>query len=141
MTTKPTLYIDPVGTLLIDGEHPNHFLEATVSPYAAPFMAWATKHFNVRWLTEQGPARMFHLAECLGLPGHTVPYASFVDAKSDGIRNPHTSFWVDTHLTPTDVSWIQQHGVADRFLSVAGDAGITEGHKEWLADKIKTKRR
>lgn len=138
---KPYLFIDPVGTMLVDSEHPDHFLEAGIAPYAGSFLAWATKHFNVRWLTMAPPSHTFRLAEQLGVPGHAVPYASFGELKSDAIKDAHSSFWMDTHLTPMDVSWLHKHGVADRFLAVHTPEGVTEGHKEWLAGKINVKRR
>jgi len=130
---KPTLYINPDGTLLVDGPHPDHFLEASIASNARQFMTWATTHFDVRWLTERPAAHTFHLAERLGLPGHEVPYASFSDAKSSAIQPNSRFFWIDTRLTPTDVAWLTQHGVADRFMSVMNPAGITDEHQDVLA--------
>lgn len=138
---KPLLYLNPVGTLLVEGDKVEPFLETSIAPYASTFMAWATKHFNVRWLTDIPPAHAFHLAEKLGLPGHEVPYVSFREAKSDGIEHGRHFFWADTHLTPSDVNWLTQYGKMDHFLAVNGTAGVTESHKTWLANKLNGKRK
>ena len=138
---KPFLYLEPEGTLLLESDHPDHFLDAGIVPYAKPFLAWATKHFQVRWLTDRPPAHVFHLAEALNIPGHEIPFASFTDSKADAIKPNSNFYWVDSRLTPMDISWLAQHGKTDRLLAVSNPAGITEGHKEWLEDKLAGKRR
>jgi len=138
---KPTLFLNPEGTLLVDGEHPDHYLEARVAPFAGDFLAWATKHFHVRWLTDLAPNKAFYLAEKLGRAGHEIPYCSFSEARSSAIEPRNEFFWVDTHLTPMDVSWLAQHGKADRFLAVNPVVGVTDAHKSWLSDKLNSKRK
>ena len=138
---KPILYIDPEGTLLIGGEHPDRFLEAVVAPGASSFMAWATKNFSVRWLTDRAPAHTFRLAEHLGLKGHEVPYTSVPDSKAHAIDPRSNFYWVDTHFSPMDIGWLTQHGNLDRVVVVNTPQGIGETHRTQLADKIKAKRR
>ncbi len=135
---KPLLYLNPEGTLLLSGD-PNDAdpqLGANINPYASTFLAWATKHFHVRWLSDIPPAHAFLLANQLGVPGHEIPYTSFAENKASAIK-PHSDFyWCDSFLTPMDLAWLTQHGKTDRLLPVGTASGITETHKDWLASKL-----
>jgi len=138
---KPTLFIEPEGTLLVNGENPDGFLDASIAPYARTFMQWATKHFQVRWLTDRAPSHAFHLAEKLGIPGHEIPFASHHDTKADAISPNSNFYWIDSRLSPMDISWLAQHGNAEKVLGVLDPDGVSVNHQKWLADKINQKRK
>ena len=137
---KPILYIDPDGTLLLEGDKPDLFLHSEINPYAAPFMKWATEHFEVRWLTERPPAHVFHLAERLGIPGHKVPYTGFAESKSSAVGAFDNFYWLDSNLTPMDVDWLTRHSKTDRVIAIHSPDGVSPAHKEWLSAKVTGKK-
>ncbi|MGL5247892.1 MAG: hypothetical protein ACRC8U_06825 [Brooklawnia sp.] len=130
--TKPTLFIGIDGPALIHGQDPEPLLRAEIAPYVKPFVHWARQHFDVRWVTDRSPRDAFHLNEKLGLPADAIP-AHVFDVSKVEVLEPHAkAYWIDAELIPHEVTWLAQHGHADRFLVVDPEKGITPEHKDKL---------
>lgn len=131
---KPKLFIAVEGPILVPSDLHNRdpYLGAAVATYAKPFLHWATQHFDVRWLSDRGSAPAHYLTQHLGLPQDKVSVAGYADSKVEAIE-PHKNFyWVDSELIPHELSWLAQHGHADRLISVDPVKGVSADDKKAL---------
>lgn len=130
--TKPIMYVELDGPVLVPGEHDNMRLGMSVAPYAKPFMHWANHNFDVRWLTERPPSDAFHAALLLGLPSDAIKYMAHGDHKAQFI-NPRSDFWwVDSILTPGEMRWVHENNHERRVITVDPFVGVTPSIKEHL---------
>lgn len=135
---KPVLYVGLHGPILIHDENkdPDPFLNRSFADYARPFLNWALQHFDVRWLSENGPREAFYTARRLSLPDHAIPVASFQDSKIEAMDPKEHAFWIDAELIPSEVAWLAHHRAEDHFLQVDPQVGVQPKHKEQLQQKL-----
>jgi hypothetical protein len=133
-SNKPKLFLALDGPVLIPSSLHDRdaYLGSAVAPYAKAFLHWATQHFDVRWLSERGPAHAAYVANLLSLPADRIPFAGYLDSKVEAI-SPHKDFyWVDSELIPHEVSWLAQHGHVDRLITVDPSVGVSTDVKKAL---------
>lgn len=137
---KPTLFIAVDGPLLVQGEKQNPLLNAEIVPYAKSFLTWAIHNFTPQLITDRSHREVFHLIDKLNLPADKLPVRTFEDSKIE-VVGPHQKenfYWVDGELIPHEVSWLAQHGHANRFFQVNPEHGISPELKERLERHIGT---
>lgn len=132
--TRPTLYVNTDGPLLIPGDGDNHdmILQAEIAPYAKTFMLWALGKFDVVLLSERSFAESAHLLKKLGIPSDRVPIRGFDANHTDFLHTGKDFFWVDDAFLPTEIAWLARHEQSQRALSVDPHVGVTEAHKARL---------
>lgn len=141
-STKPKLFIGLDGPVLVpaDANDRDEYLGAAVASYAKPFLHWATQHFDVRWLSDRGGPHAHYVTRLLSLPENRIRIAGFHDSKVEALA-PHKDFyWVDSELIPGEVSWLAQHGHADRLIQVDPVLGVSADVKKALEARVVRKR-
>lgn len=129
---KPTLYLELDGPVIIPDAEGDPLLDGSLASYAKSFLHWATQHFNVQAMTESDLNRAFHAFRLAGLPADKIPVRGYDTAKTDMFSPKEDFYWVDSILTPNEVSWLQHHGLAHRCITVDPEIGLTEDHKKHL---------
>lgn len=139
---KPKLFISLDGPILVpptDTMDRDDYLGAAIAPYSKAFVHWATKHFDVRWLSDKGLGPATYVATKLGLPQDAVRVSGFNDSKVEAVSKYKDFYWVDSELIPHEVSWLAQHGHVDRLISVDPLKGVSTDDKKALeAHVVKT---
>ena len=128
------------GTLLVNPVNKDGELESDrvkVAPYAKPFMQWAVRNFNVRWLTDRSPHEAFTLARVLDIPPDAVPYASWGMNKTDAIHPKENFFWIDNEVMPNEHAWVQEHRNGHRLLGSDPNTGISKTHIAILKSQLR----
>lgn len=136
-STKPKLFVNLEGPILVPGDHPDPLLRAELAPYARPFMHWALNHFDVRLITDRGMHVAGRALQLMGLPEDHVPVAMFDDSKVPLLSKHSNFFWVDGELIPGEVSWLAQHGHVDRLIQVDPVKGVSTDAKQQLEAHIR----
>lgn len=138
-SSKPKLFVSLDGPILVPASGPldrDEYLGAAIAPYAKAFMHWATQHFDVHWLSDNGAAPAIYTAKQLSLPDDAVHVAGYTDSKVEAISPHKDFFWVDSELIPGEVSWLAQHGHMDRLIPVDSLTGVSMDAKKALETRI-----
>jgi len=136
---KPKLFLALDGPVLVPATNTHErdeYLGAAIAPYAKSFIHWAAQHFDVRWLSDQGAAPAIYVASLLSLPADKVHVAGFVDSKVEALAAHKDFYWVDSELTPHEVSWLAQHSHMDRLITVDPLIGVSMDAKKALETRV-----
>lgn len=134
--TKPTLYLELDGPVIIPDEHGDPILNGKLAPYAKPFLHWASHNFHVQLLTENDVARAIQAFRLAGLPHDAMPIRGYDGAKTDFMDPTKHFYWVDSILTPNEVAWLTQHNLHHRCITVDPEVGLEESHKKHLESTL-----
>ncbi len=118
---KPVLYLDVVGTLLLEKGG-----ELTVAPFAKPFVEAVKDHFQVKLLTTLEEHHALRVSRALGLVADYLPYRHAL-GKASSIRFDEVFFWVDDDPGPEDLLRLSDERCSDRLIPVNRREGVTEG--------------
>jgi hypothetical protein len=129
---KPTLYVALQGPLLIPSDKPHPYLEAGIAEYAKSFLSWAKEHFGVQVLTDDSLRKVHTLTEHLSLPPDAALPRGFDFNKTDVMDPASNFYWVDSALIPSEISWLYEHKLQDRLLTVDPAVGVTPEHRRIL---------
>jgi hypothetical protein len=123
---KAVLFVGIDGVIVLPGG---------IAPYAKPFLHWASSRFDVRWLTAHPPAKVFRLAENLGLRGDAVSYAGFRHSRLEAFGNVAEFCWVDVLLPAVDLTQFQLLG-RGLFVAVDPRVGVMPAQKAALENVL-----
>ena len=134
--SKPTLYIELDGPLVIPAaEDADPVLNGAIVPYGRSFMHWANDRYKVVCLTDRDLSRAHRALQLMDLDKKSIPVHGYTNTKTSLIDPKSNFYWIDSILTPNEISWIGEHDVAHRVQTVHPETGITEEHKKLLENK------
>jgi hypothetical protein len=117
---KPVLYLDVVGTLLVDRGP-----DLKPASYTATFLDQVRSRFRVKLLSSLEEHQASFVARRLALDAEYVPFrralgkASAIDFKED-------FYWIDDDPTPSDLLRLADERCSDRLVPVNRREGVTE---------------
>ena len=117
---QPILYLDVVGTLLVDRGS-----DLRPADYTQTFLDQIRGKFRVRLLSSLEQHQASFVAKKLALEAEYVPYrralgkASAIDFKDD-------FYWIDDDPTPADLLRLADERCSDRLIPVNRREGVTE---------------
>lgn len=128
---KPTLYLDVVGTLLLEKGG-----EMAVAPGARRFIEQIQHRFRVILLSELEEHQALRVAHALGL--ERVRYQSFRRAlgKTSAIRMDSDFFWIDDDPEPADLLRLSDERRSNRLIPVNRREGVTEATLRKLLETV-----
>lgn len=117
---KPVLYLDIVGTLLMERNGGLDF-----APFARTFIEGTKKTFDIRLLTTLEEHRALQITRALDF---VAPYVTFRRAlgKTSAIDFKELFFWVDDDPLPVDLLRLSDERCSDRLIPVNRREGVTE---------------
>lgn len=128
---KPILYLDIVGTLLVERGS-----RLQLAAYAKTFVHEAREHFELRFLTSLEEHNALAVARAVDTD---IAYISFPRAigKASAIDFKRIFWWVDDDPTPNDLLRLSDERCSDRLLMVNRRDGVTEATLRKLLDSWK----
>lgn len=128
---KPILYLDIVGTLLVEGG-----ASLRLAPYARTFVQEAAKQFELRFLTSLEEHNALAVSKSLEVD---IPYVPFRRGlgKATSIDFSREFWWIDDNPTPTDLLRLADERRSDRLMVVDRRSGVTESTLRKLLDALR----
>jgi hypothetical protein len=128
---KPVLYLDVVGTLLLEKGG-----ELVVAPFARAFVDAVKPAFEVRLLTSLEEHHALRVTRALELEAHYVPFRRAL-GKASSIRFDELFFWVDDDPGPEDLLRLSDERCSERLIPVNRREGVTEATLRKLMATLK----
>jgi len=119
-TRKPVLYLDVVGTLLLDRGG-----RLDLAPFARSFMQQVARHFTLRFLTALQEYQALTVARALGTEVAYVPYPRAL-GKASVIDFAEDFYWLDDDPVPADLLKLADERCSHRLIPVSRREGVTE---------------
>lgn len=123
-TASPMVYVS-ADALVVPSDHPDHFLEAGIAPYAAGFMNWCCGTYRTVLLCDWPLAQATYLVDKLGVPPQSLPIRTYYGSKVDSLNLDSNFFLIDDALIPGEVSWFLEHGLQSRIIGVNPYVGVS----------------
>jgi len=120
MSQKPILFLDIVGTLLLERGG-----EMEIAPYAQSFIDGVRHTFDLRFLTSLEEHHAKRVGARLGIDAEFVPFRHAL-GKSSAIPFAVPFYWVDDDPTPADLLRLSDERCSDRLIPVNRREGVTE---------------
>lgn len=120
MSQKPILFLDIVGTLLLEKGG-----EMELAPYAQSFIEGVRETFDVRFLTSLEEHHAMRVAQRLSIDAAFVPFRHAL-GKSSAIPFGQPFYWVDDDPSPADLLRLSDERCSDRLIPVNRREGVTE---------------
>ena len=120
MSQKPILFLDIVGTLLLERGG-----EMEIAPYAQSFIDGVRHTFDLRFLTSLEEHHAKRVGARLGVDAEFVPFRHAL-GKSSAIPFGVSFYWVDDDPTPADLLRLSDERCSDRLIPVNRREGVTE---------------
>jgi hypothetical protein len=117
---KPVLYLDVVGTLVLD-----HGQGMELAPFSRKFLNAVKDHFEIRFLTSLEEHQALGVAKALGLDVIYWPYRQAL-GKGSAIDMSENFFWIEEAPTPADLLRLSDERCSERLIPVTRRDGITE---------------
>jgi hypothetical protein len=117
---KPVLYLDIVGTLLLETG-----AGMDMAPFASEFVDAVKDTFEIRFLTSLEEHHALRVARHLGIEARYVPFRHNL-GKSSSIRFDEVFFWVDDDPNPADLLRLSDERCSERLIPVNRREGVTE---------------
>ena len=120
MSQKPILFLDIVGTLLLEKGG-----EMELAPFAQRFIEGVHHSFDIRFLTSLEEHHALMVAQRLGIEAEYVPVTHAL-GKSSAIPFGQAFYWVDDDPSPADLLRLSDERCSDRLIPVNRREGVTE---------------
>jgi hypothetical protein len=117
---KPVLYLDIVGTLLVDRGP-----ELRPADYTIAFLDQIRGKFRVRFLSSLEQHQATFVAKKLAIEAEYVPYRRAL-GKASAIDFRDDFYWIDDDPTPSDLLRLADERCSDRLIPVNRREGVTE---------------
>jgi len=118
--SKPVLYLDIVGTLLLEKGG-----EMELAPYAKQFVDGVKDAFELRFLSSLEEHHASRVGKRLGVEPLYVPYRHAL-GKASAIQFDESFYWIDDDPSPADLLRLSDERCSDRLIPVARRDGVTE---------------
>lgn len=128
---KPILYLDVVGTLLVEKGS-----RLQLAAFAKAFVHEAREHFELRFLTTLEEHNALAVAKALETEIRYVPFRHAI-GKAAAIDFKSEFWWVDDDPSPNDLLRLSDQRCSDRLLVVNRRDGVTEATLRKLMDSLK----
>ncbi len=117
---KPALYLDIVGTLLIDRNG-----ELIRADYASRFIEAVRGRFDIRFLTSLEEHHAHAVAKGFGVDVRYVAYRRAL-GKASAIDFKESFYWIDDDPAPSDLLRLADERCSDRLIPVNRRDGVNE---------------
>ena len=117
---KPVLYLDIVGTLLLDRGG-----RMDLAPFAKSFLDQVKDRFELRFLTSLQEHQALAVARALNAEIDYVPFPRAL-GKAAVIDFSEEFFWIDDDPTPADLLRLSDARRSDRLIPVNRREGVCE---------------
>jgi hypothetical protein len=117
---KPILYLDVVGTLLV--ERGSDLKPAEFTP---AFVEQIRERFRIRFLSSLEPHQASFVAKKLSIDAEFVPFRRAL-GKASAIDFSENFYWIDDDPTPADLLRLADERCSDRLIPVSRREGVTE---------------
>ena len=118
--TKPLLYLDVVGTLVLEKGG-----EMTIASGAQAFVEGAKDLFELKLLTSLEEHNAMRVAARLGMDAEFVPHRHAL-GKCSAIDFDRPFYWVDDNPSPADLLRLSDERCSDRLIPVNRRDGVTQ---------------
>lgn len=118
--TKPILYLDIVGTLLLEKGG-----EMEMAPFAQEFINGVRGAFEIRFLSSLEEHHAMRIAKHLAVDAAYIPFRHAL-GKTSAIRFDESFYWVDDDPNPADLLRLSDERCSDRLIPVNRREGVTE---------------
>ena len=120
LMSKPILYLDIVGTLLLEKGG-----EMEMAPFAQEFVNRVRDSFELRILSSLEEHHAARIAKHLGVDAAYVPFRRAL-GKASSIQFDEAFYWVDDDPNPADLLRLSDERCSDRLIPVNRREGVTE---------------
>jgi hypothetical protein len=117
---QPILYLDIVGTLLVDRGS-----DLRPADFAQSFLDQVRAKFRVKLLSSLEEHQATFVARKLALEAEYVPYRRAL-GKASAIDFSDNFYWIDDDPTPADLLRLADERCSDRLIPVNRRDGVTE---------------
>jgi hypothetical protein len=117
---KPVLYLDVVGTLLV--EKGSDLKPADFTP---AFLEQIRGRFRIRFLSSLEAHQASFVAKKLAIDAEYVPFRRAL-GKASAIDFRENFYWIDDDPTPADLLRLADERCSDRLIPVSRREGVTE---------------
>jgi hypothetical protein len=117
---KPVLYLDVVGTLLVDKGS-----DLRRADFTDTFLGQIRDRFRVRLLSSLEVHQASFVAKNLDLDAEYVPYRRAL-GKASAIDFREDFYWIDDDPSPSDLLRLADERCSDRLIPVNRREGVTE---------------
>lgn len=117
---KPILYLDVVGTLLVERGS-----ELKPAEFTPSFLDQIRSRFRVRFLSALEAHQASFVARQLALDAEYVPFRRAL-GKASAIDFRENFYWIDDDPTPSDLLRLADERCSDRLIPVNRREGVTE---------------
>ena len=119
-TKKPLLYLDVVGTLLIDKGS-----DLKPADFTPVFLEQIKDRFRIRLLSSLEVHQASFVAKKLAIEAEYVPYRRAL-GKASAIDFREDFYWIDDDPSPSDLLRLADERCSDRLIPVNRREGVTE---------------
>jgi hypothetical protein len=117
---QPILYLDVVGTLLVDRGQ-----DLKPAEFTQAFLEQVRGKFRVRLLSSLEEHQASFVAKKLAFDAEYVPYRRAL-GKASAIDFKDNFYWIDDDPTPSDLLRLADERCSDRLIPVNRREGVTE---------------
>lgn len=117
---RPVLYLDIVGTLLVD-----RGADLKPADYTTAFLDQIRGKFRVRFLSSLEQHQASFVARKLAIEAEYIPYRRAL-GKASAIDFRDDFYWIDDDPTPSDLLRLADERCSDRLIPVNRREGVTE---------------
>jgi hypothetical protein len=117
---KPVLYLDVVGTLLVDKGD-----DLKPADYTPAFLEKVRDRFRIRFLSSLEVHQATFVAKKLAIEAEYVAYRRAL-GKASAIDFRENFYWIDDDPTPSDLLRLADERCSDRLIPVNRREGVTE---------------
>lgn len=128
-----------IDALQAPSDKPDPHLGTGISAYARPFITWLSQHGKVVVLTDGSLQHAVYLLSKINCT-EKASVRGFEVCKTEILKEHGDVYLVDTILTPSEVSWFAEHGMADRVVTVKLHEGVSPSTKQALEAKFASER-
>lgn len=119
MPKRPVLYLDIVGTLLVDKGD-----DMSIAPFARAFVQEMAGRCEIRLLTSLEEHQALRVCRALGLKAEYVSYRHAL-GKASSIDFTENFYWVDDDPSPGDILRLADERCSGRLVPVNRREGVT----------------
>lgn len=117
---KPVLYLDILGTLLVERNSGLDF-----APFARTFIETVKRQFDVRLLSTMEEHHAIQVARALDFEPNYMTFRRAL-GKTSAINFSEIFLWVDDDPQPADLLRLSDERCSDRLIPVSRRDGVTE---------------